>query len=119
MENFKFAILWRHKLQAQLLEKREEVIVDVQIAAKEEINSFSLVLNREFEKALASNRIQKAVTAASEDRSCNIEGNHTTLLKLATTENRDVGMIFKVRGLSHVTNCSAGQRRRKVFASKI
>ena len=60
------------KLQEQLLEKREEVIVDVQIAAKEEINNFSSVLKRECETALAPNRIQKAVSAASEDRSCNL-----------------------------------------------
>ena len=60
------------KLQEQLLEKREDVIVDVQIAAKEEISSFSSVLKRECETALAPSRIQKAVSAASEARSCNI-----------------------------------------------
>ena len=48
------------------------MIVDVQIAAKEEINSFSSVLKKECETALAPNRIQKAVAAASEDRTCNI-----------------------------------------------
>ena len=60
------------KLQEQLLEKREEVIAEVQITAKEEIHSFSSVLKKQCETALAPSRIQKAVAAASEDRSCNI-----------------------------------------------
>eukprot|EP00116_Pleurobrachia_bachei_P006573 sb/3466835/ len=60
------------KLQEQLLEKREEVITDVKTAAKEEMRSFSTVLKKECETSLAPQRIQRAVAAASEDRSCNI-----------------------------------------------
>eukprot|EP00116_Pleurobrachia_bachei_P006629 sb/3466891/ len=60
------------KLQEQLLEKREEVIAEVKVTAKEEIHSFSSVLKKECETVLAPSRIQKAVAAASEDRSCNI-----------------------------------------------
>ena len=62
------------KLQGQLLENREQAITDVQTAAKEEMRSFSSVLQKGCETALAPHRIQKAVTAAtsSDDRSCNI-----------------------------------------------
>ena len=62
------------KLQAQLLEKRENVIADVQTTAKEEIKSFSSVLKKKCDTALAPHRIQRAVAkaAVAEDRTCNI-----------------------------------------------
>ena len=60
------------KLQEQLLEKREQVITDVKTTAKEEMRSFSTVLEKECKTSLAPQRIQRAVAAASEDRSCNI-----------------------------------------------
>eukprot|EP00116_Pleurobrachia_bachei_P007154 sb/3467416/ len=64
------------KLQAQLLEKREDVIAEVQTTAKEEIISFSSVLKKECDTALAPHRIERAVAkaavSAAEDRTCNI-----------------------------------------------
>ena len=60
------------KLQKQLLEKKEEAIVEVQTTAKEEMRSFSAVLKKGCDTALAPNRIQKAVAATSEDKTCTI-----------------------------------------------
>ena len=60
------------KLQKQLLEKKEEAIVEVKTTAKEEMRSFSTVLKKECDVALAPQRIHKAVVAASEDKTCNI-----------------------------------------------
>ena len=84
------------KLQAQLLEKREAAITSVKTTAQEEMRSFASVLKKGCDTALAPQRIQRAVAAASkaEDRSCNIivyglpdnaEGNEDLLPELWTT----------------------------------
>jgi hypothetical protein len=62
------------KLQCQLLEKRDEEISAVQSTAEQEIKSFSSVLARECDTALAPQRIRTAISTATEDRLCNLVG---------------------------------------------
>ena len=60
------------KLQCQLLEKRETEISEVQTTAQEEIRSFSDVLQKSCDTALAPQRVRRAIAVATEDRSSNI-----------------------------------------------
>lgn len=104
------------KLQEQLLEKREEVITDVQTTAKEEIRCFSSVLRKECATSLAPQRIQRAVAAASEDKSCNIvihgltdsPGDEEELLPELWTTLAEKPMVKSVQRLGRFT---AGQTR--------
>ena len=60
------------KLQCQLLEKRDKEISAVQSTAEEEIKTFSSVLKKGCDTALAPKRIQTAITSAAEDRTSNV-----------------------------------------------
>eukprot|EP00116_Pleurobrachia_bachei_P009898 sb/3470160/ len=62
------------KLQCQLLEKRDDEISAVQSTAEQEIKSFTSILEKECETALAPQRIRTAITTASEDKLCNLIG---------------------------------------------
>jgi hypothetical protein len=60
------------KLQCQLLEKRDKEITAVQSTAEEEIKTFSSVLKKGCDTALAPKRIRTAITSAAEDRTNNL-----------------------------------------------
>ena len=60
------------KLQCQLLEKRDKEITAVQSTAEEEIKTFSAVLQKGCDSALAPKRIRTAITSATEDRMNNL-----------------------------------------------
>ena len=60
------------KLQCELLGKRDKEITAVQSAAEEEIKTFSSVLKKSCDSALAPKRIRTAITSATEDRTSNV-----------------------------------------------
>ena len=60
------------KLQCQLLEKRDKEITAVQSTAEEEIKSFSSVLKKGCDTALAPQRVRQAIVVATEDRASNV-----------------------------------------------
>ena len=60
------------KLQCELLEKRDKEITAVQSTAEEEIKTFSSVLQKRCDTALAPKRISTAISSATEDRMSNV-----------------------------------------------
>ena len=60
------------KLQCELLEKRDKEITAVQSTAEEEIKTFSSVLKKSCDTALAPKRISTAISSATEDRMSNV-----------------------------------------------
>eukprot|EP00116_Pleurobrachia_bachei_P008117 sb/3468379/ len=86
------------KLQCELLGKRDKEITAVQSAAEEEIKTFSSVLKKSCDSALAPKRISTAITSATEDRTSNVivHGLFETAITSAT-EDRTSNVI--VHGL--------------------
>ena len=60
------------KLQCELLDKRDKEITAVQSTAEEEIKTFSSVLKKQCDTALAPKRISTAISSATEDRMSNL-----------------------------------------------
>eukprot|EP00116_Pleurobrachia_bachei_P005017 sb/3465279/ len=93
------------KLQCQLLEKRDKEITAVQSTAEKEIKSFSSVLQKGCDKALAPQRVRQAIVVATEDRSSNVIVHGLTD---DPTEN-DLDLEHDVKGVfSYMGSCITG-----------
>ena len=64
--------LRKTELQCELLEKRDKEITAVRSTAEEEIKTFSSVLKKRCDTALAPKRISTAISSATEDRMRNV-----------------------------------------------
>ena len=60
------------KLQCELLEKRDKEITAVQSTAEKEIKTFSSVLKKGCDTALAPQRVRQAIVVGTEDRTSNV-----------------------------------------------
>ena len=99
------------KLQCQLLEKRDKEITAVKSTAEQEIKSFSSVLQKGCDTALAPKRVRQAIVVATEDRMSNVIVHGLTD---DPTENNldlehDVNSVFTYLGVG-LTGINSMQR---------
>ena len=96
------------KLQCQLLEKREKEITAVQSTAEKEIKSFSSVLQKGCDTALAPKRVRQAIVVATEDRMSNVIVHGLTDDPTENTLDleHDVNLVFTYLGAGLTGICS-------------
>ena len=96
------------KLQCQLLEKRDKEITAVQSTAEKEIKTFSSVLKKGCDTALAPQRVRQAIVVATEDRTSNVIVHG---LCDDPTEN-DLDLEHDIKGLfGYMDTCITGISR--------
>ena len=100
------------KLQCQLLEKRDKEISAVQSTAEQEIKSFSSVLQKGCDVALAPKRVRQAIVVATEDRMSNVivHGLFDDPDEDSMDLERDIKLLFEDLGGLSLTGISGMNR---------